>query len=91
MKTDYIERKLQALYAYKSQMVLTVDEFLEEARAAGVDEAQLAGIDPTQYEPLIEMGIRARDGKMGTELGATYAEAFRYEHLEPPSIFGTGE
>jgi len=89
--TDYTERKLQALYAYKSQMVLTVDEFLEEARAAGVDEEQLAGIDPTQYEPLIEMGIRARDSKMGREVGATYAEAFRYERLEPPPIFGTGE
>jgi hypothetical protein len=37
------------------------------------------------------MGIRARDGKMGTELGAAYAEAFRYERLEPPSVFGTGE
>jgi LmbE family N-acetylglucosaminyl deacetylase len=89
--TDYIERKLQALYAYKSQMVLTADEFLEEARAAGVDETQLAGIDATQYEPLIEMGIRARDGKTGTELDVTYAEAFRHERLEPPSVFGTGE
>ncbi|MEE8389266.1 MAG: PIG-L deacetylase family protein [Anaerolineae bacterium] len=88
--TDYIERKLQALYAYKSQMILTIDEFLEEARAAGVDAAQLAGIDPTQYESLIEMGIRARDGKTGAELGTAYAEAFRYERLEPPPILTAG-
>ena len=81
--TDYIERKLQALYAYRSQMVLTVDEFLGEARAAGVDEARLAGIDPTQYEPLIEMGVRASDARFGAEMGCAYAEAFRYARLEP--------
>jgi len=85
--TDYIERKLQALYAYESQMVLTIDEFLGEARAAGVGEAKLAGIDPTGYEPLIEMGVRAVDGKTGAELGTAYAEGFRYERLEPPFVF----
>ena len=84
--TDTIERKLQALYAYSSQMVLTVDESLGEARAAGVDEARAAGIDPTQFEPLIEMGVRAADAKTGAELGCAYAEAFRYVRLEPPEI-----
>jgi LmbE family N-acetylglucosaminyl deacetylase len=86
--TGYIERKLRALYAYRSQMVLTIDEFLGEARAASVDETKLAGVDPTQYEPLIEMGIRAIDGQTGAELGTAYAEAFRYERLEPHPIFG---
>jgi len=84
--TDTIERKLQALYAYSSQMVLTVDEFLGEARAAGVDEARLAGIDPTQFEPLIEVGVRAADARTGAKLGCAYAEAFRYVCLEPPEI-----
>jgi LmbE family N-acetylglucosaminyl deacetylase len=84
--TDTIERKLRALYAYKSQMVLTVDEFLEAARMAGVDETKLAGMDPTQYEPLIEMGVRAIDAKTGAELGTAYAEGFRYVCVEPPSI-----
>jgi len=84
--TDYVERKLQALYAYESQMILTVDEVLGEARAAGVGEAQLAGIDPTQYEPLIETGVRAADAKTGTELGSAYAEPFRYERLAPPAL-----
>lgn len=88
--TGYIERKLQALYAYKSQMVLTIDEFLGEARAAGVGETQLAGIDPTQYEPLIEMGVRAADAKTGAKLGSAYAEAFRYERLEAHPIFTEG-
>ena len=82
-----IEHKLQALYAYQSQMVLTIDEFLEEARSAGVEEAKLAGIDPMQYEALIEMGVRAVDGKTGAQLGTAYAEGFRYERLEPPAVF----
>ncbi len=86
--SDYVTQKLQALYAYESQMILTLDEFLAKARAAGVDEAKLTGIDPTQYKPLIEMGIRTIDGKTGAELGVDSAEAFRYERLEPPPILG---
>lgn len=85
--TDFIEHKLQALYAYESQMVLTIDEYLAEARAAGVDEAQLAGIDPTtQYGDLISAAIRAHDAEFGAKLGTKYAEAFRYVGPEVPAI-----
>lgn len=89
--SDYIENKLQALYAYRSQMVLTVDEFLLEARAAGLDEARLAAIDPTDYRPLIEAGIRAIDAKVGAEIGVAYAEAFRYVGPEVPSVLAQME
>jgi hypothetical protein len=85
--TATIDRKLQALYAYASQMVLTIDDLLGEARALGVDETLLAGIDPLQYQPLIDMGLRANDARTGAECGAEYAEAFRYHCLELPEIF----
>jgi LmbE family N-acetylglucosaminyl deacetylase len=88
--TDTIERKLQALYAYKSQMVLTIDEFLGEAQAGGVGKAKLAKIDAERYESLIETGVRTVDGRTGAELGTAYAEAFRYERLEPLSTFVEG-
>jgi LmbE family N-acetylglucosaminyl deacetylase len=85
--TDTIERKLSALYAYDCQMVLTLDDLLISARALGVDEADLAFINPTQYRDLISLGVRARDAEIGAELGTQYAEAFRYVKTELPAVF----
>lgn len=81
------ERKLQALYAYESQMVLTIEDLLGEARAMGIDENLLAAIDPVQYRPLIELGLRANDAKIGAEHKMSYAEAFRYQTIELPAVF----
>jgi LmbE family N-acetylglucosaminyl deacetylase len=85
--TATIERKIRALYAYRCQMVLTIDDLLGEARAMGVEASLLAGIDPNLFEPLIDMGVRANDAKVGSELGCEYAEAFRYQTIELPEIF----
>jgi LmbE family N-acetylglucosaminyl deacetylase len=82
-----IARKIQALYAYNCQMVLTIDDLLAEARAMGVEETRLAGMDATRFEPLIDLGLRANDAKIGAELGCAYAEAFRYQTIELPEIF----
>jgi len=82
-----MDQKLAALYAYACQMVLTIDEFLEEARAAGVEEAKLAGIDATDYRPWIALGMQTVNAKLGAEIGVTYAEAFRYTCLEVPEFF----
>jgi LmbE family N-acetylglucosaminyl deacetylase len=84
--TDTIDQKLQALYAYECQMVLTLDLFLDDARAAGVSEALLAHVDPNDYKQWIEMGVRAVDRKLGQELGVAYAEGFRYERVEAPEF-----
>ncbi len=83
----FIEDKIRALSAYNCQMVLTIDDLLSEARALGVYEARLAGIDATQFEPLIDLGVRANDAKFGAELGCEYAEAFRYQTIELPEVF----
>jgi len=82
-----IERKIQALYAYNCQMVLTIDDLLGEARSMGVDESRLAGIDAENFEPLIDLGVRANDAKAGAELGCDYAESFRYQTTVLPEIF----
>jgi LmbE family N-acetylglucosaminyl deacetylase len=82
-----IEHKIQALYAYHCQMVLTIDDLLGDARAMGVDESRLAGIDATRFEPLIDLGLRANDAKTGAEMGCEYAESFRYQTIELPEIF----
>ena len=82
-----IARKISALYAYRCQMVLTIDDLLGEARAMGVDESRLAGIDPENFEPLIDLGLRLNDSRAGAELGCEYAESFRYQTIELPGIF----
>jgi LmbE family N-acetylglucosaminyl deacetylase len=82
-----IERKIRALYAYNCQMVLTIDDMLNEARAMGVGEARLTGIDATRFEPLIDLGMRANDAKTSAEAGCDYAESFRYQRIELPEIF----
>ena len=84
--TGAIDRKLEALYGYQCQMVLTIDEFLGEARAAGVPESQLGGIDPLDYKPLIASAIRARNAQLGAQIGVAYAEAFRYECAQAPAF-----
>jgi LmbE family N-acetylglucosaminyl deacetylase len=85
--TATIERKIRALYAYRCQMVLTIDDLLAEARAMGVEQSRLAGIDAEQFEPLIDLGLRANDARVGVELGCAYAEAFRHQMIELPEIF----
>jgi len=81
-----MEAKLQALYAYDCQMVLTLDEFLDEACVAGADGEMLSAINPLDYRPWIEMAMRAIHGKLGAEIGVAYAEAFRYERVEVPEF-----
>jgi N,N'-diacetylchitobiose non-reducing end deacetylase len=84
-----IDRKIRALFAYHCQMVLTIDDLLGEARAMGVEESHLADIDSSRFEPLIDIGIRANDAKIGSQVGLDYAEAFRYQTIELPAIFET--
>ena len=85
--SDTMDQKLAALYAYACQMVLTIDEFLDQARAVGVDEAQLAHVNPADYRPWIDAAMRAVYGKLGAEIGVAYAEAFRYQRVELPEFF----
>jgi LmbE family N-acetylglucosaminyl deacetylase len=85
--TATMERKIQALCAYRCQMVLTIDDLLGEARAMGMEESRLTGIDATNFKPLIDMGIRTNDARLGEEAGMEYAEAFRYQTIELSEVF----
>jgi LmbE family N-acetylglucosaminyl deacetylase len=84
--SETMDAKLEALYAYDCQMVLTLDEFLDEARVAGADEENLSAIDPTNFRPWIEMAMRSVHGRLGAEIGVTYAEAFRHERVQLPEF-----
>lgn len=84
--SDYMDKKLQALYGYQCQMILTIDDLLASARAVGVEEARVSHIEPLDYKPLINVAMRSQYGKFGEELGTQYAEAFRYEREEVSSL-----
>ncbi|MBL8161831.1 MAG: PIG-L family deacetylase [Anaerolineae bacterium] len=90
--SDYMDKKLAALYGYHCQMVLTVDDFVQAARATGVDESKLATIDALKFKPYIQTAMHARNGALGAQMGTVYAEAFRYEREEAPNfLHGTAE
>jgi LmbE family N-acetylglucosaminyl deacetylase len=82
--SDYLDDKLNALYGYQCQMILTVDDYVGSARAAGAADEHLAHINPLEYKPLIDAAMRERGARLGAELGTHYAEAFRYEREEIP-------
>jgi hypothetical protein len=84
-----MDKKLAALYGYHCQMVLTVDDFVQAARAAGADENKLANIDALNFRPHIQAAMHARNGALGAQMGTVYAEAFRYEREEAPDILNT--
>lgn len=84
--SETMDAKLEALYAYDCQMVLTLDEFLDEARIAGADEENLSTVDPTDFRPWIEMAMGSIHGRLGAEIGVTYAEAFRHECVQLPEF-----
>lgn len=88
--TDTMEAKLNALYGYDCQMVLTIDDLLHTARAAGVDESRINLIDPYDYRDLIAMGVKRRAAEVGRTMGVAYAEVFRHEREEVPPLFGSG-
>jgi LmbE family N-acetylglucosaminyl deacetylase len=85
--SETIETKLNALYGYHCQMVLTIDDILHSARAAGVPEHRINLIDPYEFRPLIAAGVKAKDAALGALHGCAYAEAFRHDKEEVPALF----
>ncbi len=76
-----IGKKVAALLAHDSQMVLTVDALALEARALGVELPMLQGGDSGMHGQIIETGIRDHCAKVGHAAGMAFAEQFRHEKL----------
>ena len=75
--TDYIDKKLEALFCHTSQMVLTVREMQYALEASGLDVPWLAEADPHDYRDVIERQVRGVARAVGKEAGYEYAEGFR--------------
>ncbi|OGO52052.1 MAG: hypothetical protein A2148_06910 [Chloroflexi bacterium RBG_16_68_14] len=75
--TDYIDKKIEALYQHESQMVLTVQDLQFALRASGLEVPWLADLDPHDYREAIDRQMRAVARAVGRECGFEYAEGFR--------------
>jgi LmbE family N-acetylglucosaminyl deacetylase len=79
--TDYIDRKLEALYQHESQMVLTVADAQVGLRASGLDVPALANLDPHDYRQVIAEQVKGIARAVGRAAGYEYAECFRRERF----------
>jgi LmbE family N-acetylglucosaminyl deacetylase len=79
--TDYIDRKLEALYQHESQMVLTVADAQFGLRASSLDVPALANLDPHDYRQVIAEQVKGIARAVGRAAGYEYAEGFRRERF----------
>ncbi|MDH5201449.1 MAG: hypothetical protein OEW93_11215, partial [Candidatus Bathyarchaeota archaeon] len=75
--SDYIDKKIEALYQHESQMVLTVADMQFGLRASGLSMPELENLDAHDYKAAIERRVRAIARAVGRQHGFEYAEPFR--------------
>ncbi len=74
-----LEKKIEALLKHETQMELTFDSLLFEAKVSGVSLPGLEGISRDQRNLLIANGIRGYTEEVGKKANFSNAEQFRYE------------
>ncbi len=89
--TDYIDKKIEALYHHESQMVLTVQELQLGLKASGLEVPGLTDSDPHDYREAIDRQIRAVARAVGREPGFEYAEGFRRTQFGGVARFAEGQ
>lgn len=89
--TDYIDKKIEALFHHESQMVLTVQELLFGLEASGLDVPDLAHLDPHDYREVIDRRIRGVARAVGRGCGFEYAEGFRRTQFGGVARFAEGQ
>jgi len=72
-----IRRQIEALFAYESQMVLTLREAQMQVEAAPFDVPELTSLDPHDYRAFIEQRVRRTAAAIGKRYGFDYGEHFR--------------
>lgn len=77
--TNVIEKKIEALLKHETQMELTFDSLILEARTLGVNIPGMEKIDKDVRNQLIADVIKKHTADVGKEVGYRHAEQFRYE------------
>lgn len=74
-----LEKKIEALLKHETQMDLTFDSLLLEARVSGINLPGIESISKEQRNLLIANGMRSYTESIGKKAGFSNAEQFRYE------------
>ena len=74
---DFIAKKIEALFCFDSQMVLTLREAQLQIEAAPYDIPAITSLDPHDYRGYMERTVRATAASIGRKYGVEYAEHFR--------------
>jgi LmbE family N-acetylglucosaminyl deacetylase len=74
---EYIEKKIEALFCFDSQMVLTLREAQLQIEAAPYDIPAITSLDPHDYREYMDRTVRATARSIGRKYGLEYAEHFR--------------
>ncbi len=89
--TDYIDKKIEALYRHESQMVLTVRDLQFALEASGLDVPWLRDLDPHDYRAVIDRQIRAVARAVGRPHDLEYAEGFRRTRFSGIQRYAEGQ
>jgi LmbE family N-acetylglucosaminyl deacetylase len=74
---EFIEKKIEALYCFDSQMVLTLRDAQLQIEAAPFDIGSITSLDPHDYREYIANTVRRTAAAIGRRYGVEYAEHFR--------------
>ena len=72
-----MQKQIEALWCYESQMVLTVAEAQMNIHAAPFDVPEITTLDPHDYRDFIEKRVRATAAAVGRKYGFEFGEHFR--------------
>ncbi|MGC8737690.1 MAG: PIG-L deacetylase family protein [Candidatus Hydrogenedens sp.] len=77
--TNSIDKKVESLLAHETQMELTFDSLLLEAKTLGVDLPGMRNVDKDTRNQIIANAVKSYTAEKGKVPGYSYAEQFRYE------------
>ena len=72
-----VRKKIEALYCFDSQMVLTVADVQQNLAAAPFDVPALSSLDPHDHRDFIERRVLGTAAAIGRKYGVEHAEHFR--------------
>ena len=74
---EFIAKKVEALFCFDSQMVLTLRDVQLQIETAPYDIPAITELDPHDYRGYMERTVRATAASVGRKYGVEYAEHFR--------------
>jgi LmbE family N-acetylglucosaminyl deacetylase len=81
--SEVMQIKLEALTAHKSQMRFLVEDFIRQARVAGLDLASILGDTISDPNAAIGLAMMTSASEAGKKIGVEYGEPFRYSRFHP--------